>query len=86
VVITVVVIVSLPPSACHVLPCEYDLPNECGQEGDFTATRVITGALGIVIAIALVFISSIRDVDDRRYGPSAPPGPHLGAHSPLLAM
>jgi hypothetical protein len=65
VVITVVVIVSLPgpPSACHVLPCEYDLPNECGQEGDFTAARVITGALGIVIAIALVFISSIRDVD-----------------------
>lgn len=47
----------------HVLPGEYDLPNDCGQEGAFTPGRVITGALGIVIAIALVFVSSIRDVD-----------------------
>jgi hypothetical protein len=46
-----------------VLPGEYDLPNDCGQEGAFTPGRVITGALGIVIAIALVFVSSIRDVD-----------------------
>jgi len=65
VVVTAVIIVLLagPPSACHVHPCEYDLPTQCGQEGAFTPARVITGTLGILIAIALVLISSIRDVD-----------------------
>lgn len=59
----VILLLPGPPSACRVLPGEYDVPNECGQEGVFTAARVITGAIGIVVALALLFISSIRDVE-----------------------